>query len=134
MRQLTRTILVAVVAMVLLAGCGEASQPLVDIDATVEARLEQALTAVPTPTAPLPTVSAAQTLAPTDAAVIAALPPTPITPPIRGVPPTVASAIDSPHSPQNLFGVVIVAPMTHTTVSEREHTLVGQASAREAGT
>jgi hypothetical protein len=90
-------------AMLLLAGCGEASPPPVDIDATVEARLEQALTAVPTPTAPLPIVSAAQTLAPTDAAVIAALPPTPITPPIRGVPPTSASAITTP--PTDLVGI-----------------------------
>jgi len=51
MRQLTHTLLLAAAAMLLLAGCGEASQPPVDIDATVEARLAQALTAVPTPTA-----------------------------------------------------------------------------------
>jgi tetratricopeptide (TPR) repeat protein len=50
MRQLTHTLLVAAAAMLLLVACGEDSQPPVDIDATVEARLAQALTAVPTPT------------------------------------------------------------------------------------
>jgi hypothetical protein len=37
--------------MLLLVGCGEDAQPPVDIAATAEARLEQALTVVPTPTA-----------------------------------------------------------------------------------
>jgi hypothetical protein len=45
------TLFLVPAAILLLAGCGEASPPPVDIDATVEARLEQALTAVPTPTA-----------------------------------------------------------------------------------
>ena len=45
------TVLLLPAAMLLLAGCGEASQPPVDIDATVEARVGQALTAVPTSTA-----------------------------------------------------------------------------------
>ena len=49
---LKRTWLICIpaLAMLLLAGCGEASQPPVDIDATVEAKVEQALTAVPTAT------------------------------------------------------------------------------------
>ena len=51
MRQLTRTILVTGVAMLLLVACGEDNQPPVDIDATVEARVGQALTALPTLTA-----------------------------------------------------------------------------------
>jgi len=51
MQQLIRTILVAVVTVLLLVGCGEDSQPPVDIDATVEARVGQGLTPVPTPTA-----------------------------------------------------------------------------------
>ena len=44
------TLLLFPAAILLLAGCGEASQPPVDIDATVEAKVEQALTAVPTAT------------------------------------------------------------------------------------
>jgi tetratricopeptide (TPR) repeat protein len=45
--------------MLLLVACGEDSQPPVDVDATVEARVGQALTAVPTPTsAPTPDIDA----------------------------------------------------------------------------
>jgi hypothetical protein len=50
MRQLSNTLLVAA-AMLLLVACGEDNQPPVDIDATVEARVGQALTALPTLTA-----------------------------------------------------------------------------------
>ena len=52
MRQLTRTILVAAAAMLLLVACGEgAAAPSVDIEATVEARVKEHLAAIPTPTA-----------------------------------------------------------------------------------
>ena len=52
MRQLTRTILVTVVAMLLLVACGGgAAAPSVDIEATVEARVKEHLAAIPTPTA-----------------------------------------------------------------------------------
>ena len=60
----TRLFLVPALAMFLLAGCGEDAQPPVDIDATVEARLEQALTAVPTPTATATPVPPAATPTP----------------------------------------------------------------------
>jgi outer membrane biogenesis lipoprotein LolB len=46
-----RFIFISALAMLLLVGCVQAGQPPVDIDATVEASLEQALTIVPTPTA-----------------------------------------------------------------------------------
>jgi hypothetical protein len=47
----TRLLLIPALAILLLAGCGEDALPPVDIDATVEARVEQALTAMPTLTA-----------------------------------------------------------------------------------
>jgi S1-C subfamily serine protease len=86
----SRLLLVPALAILLLAGCGEASPASVDIDATVEARvggididatvearLEQALTAVPTPTTmatqvpPTPTPAPAPQPTPTPVATIA---------------------------------------------------------------
>ena len=70
------TLLLFPAAMLLLVGCGEASQPPVDIDATLEARLAQALTAAPAPTA-VPTWTPQPTWTPEPTATAAAVPPTP---------------------------------------------------------
>ena len=78
MRQLSNTLLVAA-AMLLLVACGEDSQPPVDIDATVEARVQAVakVTALSIPTVtPVPTVAPITTATP------------------KPVPPTVTPAAD----------------------------------------
>ena len=82
MRQLAHTLLVAA-AMLLVVACVETSRPPIDIDATVDARVGQALTAIPTP-------SAAPISTPDPTATPSQVPPTPTPTPTAALTPSAA--------------------------------------------